>query len=55
MRHHGDENEPPIWLVPAGGLMATQRSDIVIAMRPDHTKTMVGIFFFLPIKPFAKG
>lgn len=55
MSYHGNWNEPPIWLVPAGGLIATQRSDIVIAMRPDHTKTMVGVVPLLPIKPLAKG
>ena len=47
--HHGNLNELPIWSVP------TQRSDIMIAIRPDHTKTMVGVLPFLPIKPFAKG
>lgn len=39
----------------AGGAMATQSKDSVIAMRPAQTNTMVGVFPLLPIKPLAKG
>lgn len=53
--YQGNWNEPPIWVVPDGGLIATQRREMVIAISPDHTKTMVGVLPLLPIRPLAKG
>lgn len=55
MTYYGNWKEPPIWLVPFGGLIATQRREMVIAISPDHTKTMVGVLPRLPISPLAKG
>ena len=55
MTYQGNWNEPPIWSVLEGGLIATQRRDIVIAISPDHTKTMVGVLPLRPISPLAKG
>lgn len=53
--YHGKLKDPPISVVPAGGLMATQRREMVIATRPDQTYTIVGVLPLLPIKPLAKG
>jgi len=55
MKIQGNVNLPPICVLPAGGLMATQSSDIVIAISPAQTKTIVGVLPLLPINPFAKG
>ena len=55
MTYQGNSNEPPIWVEPDGGLIATQRREMVIAMSPDHTKTMVGVLPLLPMSPLAKG
>ncbi|GER39163.1 6-phosphogluconate dehydrogenase [Striga asiatica] len=53
--NHGNWKEPPIWVLPDGGEIATHKSDIVMAMRPDQTKTMVGVLPRLPMRPLAKG
>lgn len=54
--NQGKVKDPPICeLPPDGGLIATQSSDIVIEMSPDHTKTMVGVLPLRPIKPLANG
>ncbi|CAA7406589.1 unnamed protein product [Spirodela intermedia] len=47
--------EPPICELLDGGLIATQRREMVMAMSPDQTKTMVGVLPRRPIRPLAKG
>ena len=39
----------------SGGLMATQSREMVMEMRPDQTKTMVGVLPRRPMSPLAKG
>lgn len=54
---HGNWKSPPTPCpsAPWGGLMETQSKESVMAMRPDHTKTIVGVLPLLPINPFANG
>ncbi|EEC79860.1 hypothetical protein OsI_21345 [Oryza sativa Indica Group] len=51
----GNVKEPPICEFCDGGLMATHSNEMVMARRPDQTKTMVGVRPLLPISPLAKG
>lgn len=53
--NHVNWNDPPIPLLPVGGSIATQSRDMVIAISPDQTNTIVGVLPRLPINPFAKG
>jgi hypothetical protein len=52
---HGKVKDPPIVELAEGGLIATQRREMVMAISPDHTKTIVGVLPLLPISPFANG
>ena len=55
MNIQGNWNEPPISVLPCGGLIATQRREMVMAISPDQTNTIVGVLPRLPISPLAKG
>lgn len=55
---HGNlKLDPPAFVLDgtALGFIATHNNESVIAMSPDHTYTIVGVFPLLPISPLKNG